>query len=110
MPYCQYCGEKVDKGVVFCPKCGEIVVGKGTKWRRYQIQKEINEAKHKANMRIISAIILVTFGIIGGGILCVSSGSVGLFGAVLVCLGIGCAAAAYRHEYKAQNLQKRLSH
>lgn len=109
MPYCQYCGEKIDKDAVFCPKCGESLVGKGTRWQKSQIQEKIEDAKHRANMYVISAIVLVTLGIVGGGVLCVSSSSVGLFGTVLVCLGIGCTASADRYGIRARKLKKRLS-
>ena len=108
MPYCKYCGEKIDEDAVVCPKCGASLVGEDTGWQEFQVQEEVDEAKHKANMYTISAIILVTLGIVGGWIICVSSSTVGLFGIVLVCLGIGCTAAAYRHEHKARNWKKRL--
>lgn len=109
MPYCRYCGEKVDKNAMSCPKCGESLVGKDTKRRKVQIQERIEEAKHKSNMYIISAIVLVTLGIVAGGVLCVSASSVGLFGIVLVCLGIGCTGPADRYERKARNLKRQLS-
>jgi predicted nucleic acid-binding Zn ribbon protein len=108
MPYCQYCGEKIDEDTVVCPKCGEILVGEDTGWQELQIQEEVDEAKHRANMYTISAIVLATLGIVGGWILCVSSSAIGLFGIMLVCLGIGCTASAYRHEHKARNWKKRL--
>jgi hypothetical protein len=107
MPYCQYCGEKVDEDVVFCPKCGESLVEEATGLQEFQIQKKVDEAKHRANMYTISTIILVTVGIIGAGILFASSSLLGLFGIVLVCLGIGCSALAYRYEHKARELRKR---
>jgi predicted nucleic acid-binding Zn ribbon protein len=109
MPYCQYCGEKIDKDAVFCPKCGESLGGEDTGWQEFQIQEKIDEAKHRANMYIISAIVLVTVGMMGGSILFVSSSLLGLFGIVFVCLGIGCTGPADRYEHKAQNLKKRLS-
>jgi hypothetical protein len=108
MPRCQYCGGKVDKDAVFCPKCGEILVGGDTEWQEFQIQKKVDEAKDRANMYIISAIVLVTLGMMGGGLLFVSSSLLGLFGIVFVCLGIGCTASADRYEHKARNLRKRL--
>ena len=107
MSYCQYCGEKIDEDAVFCPKCGEGLVGENTGWQEFQIQAKIDEAKHRANMYIISAIVLVTVGMMGGGVLCVSSSSLGLFGIVLVCLGIGCTGPADRYEHKARKLRKR---
>jgi len=109
MSYCQYCGEKIDKDAVFCPKCGESLAGEDTEWQEFQIQGKIDEAKHKANMYIISAIVLVTVGIMAGGVLCVSSSSIGLFGIVLVCLGIGCTGPADRYEHKARSLKNLLS-
>ena len=108
MPRCQYCGGKIDKDAVFCPKCGESLVGEDTGWEGFQIQEKVDEAKHRANMYTISAIVLVTMGIMGGGILLVSSSLLGLFGVVLVCLGIGCTALADRYEHKARKLKKRL--
>ncbi len=108
MPYCRYCEEKVDKDAVSCPKCGESLVGRSTKLRKSQIQERIEEAKHRANMYIILATVLVTMGLLGGSILFVSSSLLGLFGVVLVCLGIGCTAEAARYECKAQSLGKQL--
>jgi hypothetical protein len=107
MPCCQYCGGEIDEDAVFCPKCGESLVGEYTGRGEFQIQEEVDEAKHKANICIISAIVLVTLGIVAGWVLCVSSGAIGLFGIVLVCLGIGCTGPADRYEYKARSLKKR---
>lgn len=108
MPYCQYCGEEIDEGAVVCPKCGESLLGEDTRWQEVQIQEKVDEAKHRANMYTISAIVLVTLGMVGGSVLCDSSSSVGFFGIVLVCLGIGCSASADRYEHKARKLKKRL--
>jgi predicted nucleic acid-binding Zn ribbon protein len=108
MPRCQYCGGKIDEDAVFCPKCGEILVGEDTGWEEVQIQEKVDEAKHRANIYTISAIVLVTMGMMGGSILFVSSSLLGLFGIVLVCLGIGCTASADRYEHKARKLKKRL--
>jgi len=108
MPYCQYCGEKIDEDAVVCPKCGESLVGEDTGWQEFQIQEKVDEAKHRANMYTISAIVLVTMGMMGGSILFVSSSLLGPFGIVLVCLGIGCTASADRYEHKARKLKKRL--
>jgi hypothetical protein len=108
MPRCQYCGGKVGKDAVFCPKCGEILVGGDKEWQEFQIQEKVDEAKDRANMYIISAIVLVTVGMMGGSLLFVSSSLLGLFGIVFVCLGIGCTASADRYEHKARNLKKRL--
>jgi RNA polymerase subunit RPABC4/transcription elongation factor Spt4 len=109
MLYCQYCKKKIDEDLVFCPKCGEVLVGEDTEWQEFQIQEEVDEAKDRANMYIILAIVLVMVGMMGGSILFVSSSMLGLFGIVLVCLGIGCTAAADRYERKARNLKKQLS-
>jgi predicted nucleic acid-binding Zn ribbon protein len=106
MPRCQYCGGKVGKDAVFCPKCGEILVGGDKEWQEFQIQEKVDEAKDRANMYIISAIVLVTVGMMGGSLLFVSSSLLGLFGIVFVCLGIGCTASADRYEHKARNLKK----
>jgi len=108
MPYCRHCGEKTDEGVVFCPKCWKVLAEEDTGWQEFQTKEKVDEAKHRANMYTISAIVLVTLGIVAGWVLCVSSSAVGLFGIVLVCLGIGCTASADRHEHKAKNLKKRL--
>jgi len=109
MPYCQYCGGEIDKGAVFCPKCGEIVVVKGTRLQKSQIQEKVDEAKDRANIYIILATVLVTVGIMGGSILFASSNLLGLFGIVFVCLGIGCTASADRYGIRALSLKKRLS-
>jgi len=109
MPYCQYCGEKIDKDAVFCPKCGESVVGKGTRLRKSQILGKIDEAKDRANMYIILATVLVTVGVMGGSLLFVLSSPLGLFGIVFVCLGIGSTAWADRCEHRARSLKKQLS-
>jgi uncharacterized membrane protein YvbJ len=108
MPYCQYCREQIDEDAVFCPKCGEILVGEATEWQEFQIQEEVDEAKDRANMYIISATVLVTAGIMGGSLLFVSSSLLGLFGIAFVCLGIGCTASADRYEHKARKLRKQL--
>jgi predicted nucleic acid-binding Zn ribbon protein len=106
---CQCCGEKIDEDVVFCPKCGEILVGEDTEWREFQIQGEVDEAKDRANMYIILAIVLVTMGMVGGSLLLISPSLLGFFGIALVCLGIGCTAAADRYEHKARSLKNQLS-
>ena len=108
MPYCQYCGEEIDEDTKLCPKCGENLVGEGIGWQKLQIQEKIDEAIHRANMYTISSIVLVTLGIVAGGILCVSLSLLGFCGIVLVCLGIGCIAPADRYGNKAQNLKNRL--
>jgi RNA polymerase subunit RPABC4/transcription elongation factor Spt4 len=109
MPCCQHCGEKITEDTVFCPKCGEILVEEDTEWQEFQLHEEVDEAKDRANMYIILAIVLVTVGMVGGSILFISPSLLGLFGIVLVCLGIGCTAAADRYERKARNLREQLS-
>jgi len=109
MLYCQHCKKRIDEDLVFCPKCGEVLVEEDTKWQDSELQGEVEEAKDRANMYIILAIVLVTVGIVGGSLLFVSSSVLGLFGIVFVCLGIGCTAAAYRHECRARSLKNQLS-
>jgi RNA polymerase subunit RPABC4/transcription elongation factor Spt4 len=109
MPRCQYCGEKIDEDVVFCPKCGEILVEEDMEWQGFQIQGEVDEAEDRANMYVILATVLVTVGMTGSSLLLASSSLLGLFGIVFVCLGIGCTAAAYRYEHKARSLRNQLS-
>jgi uncharacterized membrane protein YvbJ len=109
MLYCQYCKKKIDEDLVFCPKCGEVLVWEDTEWQEFQIQEEVDEAKDRANMYIILAIVLVMVGMMCGSILFISSSLLGLFGIVLVCLGIGCTAVADRYERKARSLKEQLS-
>jgi uncharacterized membrane protein YvbJ len=109
MPCCQYCGKKIDADTVFCPKCGGILVEEDTEWQEFQVQGEVDEAKDRANMYIILAIVLVTAGMMGGSLLFISSSLLGLFGIAFVCLGIGCTASADRYEHKARNLKNQLS-
>lgn len=108
MPRCQYCGEKVNEDAVFCPKCEEILVEEDAEWQKLQIQEKFDKAKHRANMYIISAIVLATAGIVAGCVLCFSLSAIGLFGIALVCLGVGCNASADRHEHRARVLKRRL--
>jgi len=108
MPRCQYCGGKIGDDAVVCPACGESLIEGDAEWQELQIQEKVDEAKHRANMYIISATVLVTVGIVAGSMFCVSLSVVGFFGIVLVCLGVGCTASADRHEHKARNLKKRL--
>ena len=110
MLYCQHC-EKVttDVDLVFCPKCGEVLVEEDTEWQDFELQREVEGANDRANMYTILAIVLVTLGIVGSSVLFASSGLLGVFGIALVCLGIGCAAAADRYEYKLRILRNRLS-
>ena len=109
MPRCQHCGKEVSEGTVGCPKCGQILVKEDGEWMELRIQGAVEEAKDRANMYVILAAVLVTLGIIGGSLLLVSSSLLGFFGVVFVCLSIGCAAAAYRHERKARSLKNQLS-
>jgi protein-S-isoprenylcysteine O-methyltransferase Ste14 len=93
---------------VFCPKCGEVLVEQDTKWQDFELQQEVELAKHRSNMYVISAIVLVTLGIVGSSVLFASSSLLGVFGIVLVCLGIGCVAAADRCEYKIRRVKNQL--
>jgi len=108
MPCCQYCGETIDEDAVVCPKCGEILAGEDAGWQEFRIQEKVDAAKHRANMYIISAIVLATVGIVAGSMFCAALSLLGLFGIVFVCLGVGCTASADRHEQKARILKKRL--
>lgn len=108
MAYCRYCGRKVDEGAVFCNWCGESAFEEDARWQAVQIQEAVDSAEHRANIYTILTIVLVTLGLAGGGVLCVSSDPIGLFGVVLVCLGVGFIAAARRHERKAAKLRSRL--
>lgn len=109
MPYCPYCGAEIHEDTVFCPNCGASLAGEDAGCQEFQIQGEINQAKDRANMYVILATVLVTVGMTGVSVLFVSSSLLGLFGIVLVCLGIACTAAADRYERKATNLRGQLS-
>jgi uncharacterized membrane protein YvbJ len=108
MPFCQYCGGKIDEDAVVCSECGGILVEEDTGWQQLQIQEKVDKAKHRANMYIIAATVLATVGIVAGCVLCASSSAIGFFGVALVCLGVGCNASADRHEHKARVLRRRL--
>ncbi len=108
MPYCQYCGWKTGYNAVLCPRCGESLVGEGAGLNEFRILGEIDQAKHRANIYNILAIVLVTIGMVGGGMLCVSLDLIALFGIVFVCLGVGCAVWSAQYERKVRNLQKQL--
>jgi protein-S-isoprenylcysteine O-methyltransferase Ste14 len=95
--------------LVFCPKCGEVLVEEETKWQDFELQREVEEVNDKANMYTILAIVLITLGIVGSSVLFALSSLLGVFGIAFVCLGIGCAAAADRYEYKLRILRNRLS-
>jgi RNA polymerase subunit RPABC4/transcription elongation factor Spt4 len=109
MLYCQRCKKVTDEDLVFCPKCGEVLVEEDTKWQDFELQGEVEEAKHRANMYIILAIVLVTLGLVGSSILFASSSLLGVFGVAFVCLGVGSVAAADRYEHKIRILRNRLS-
>jgi RNA polymerase subunit RPABC4/transcription elongation factor Spt4 len=108
MLYCQHCKKLIDEDLVFCPKCGEVLVEEDTKWQDFELQGDVEEAKHRANMYVILAIVLVTLGVVGSSVLFASSSVLGLFGIVFVCLGIGCIAAADRYEHKIRSLKNQL--
>jgi rRNA maturation endonuclease Nob1 len=110
MLYCHRCGKEVDEDLVFCPECGGILSEEDAESQELRVQEKVGEAKDRANMYFILAVVLVTVGLMGGGLFFISSSVLGLFGIVLVCLGIGCTAAAYRYEQKAGSLQKQLNH
>ncbi len=109
MLYCQRCGKEIDEDLAVCPKCGEILDEADTEWQELQVQEEVEEAKDRANMYVILAIVLVTVGMMGGGLLLISASMLGLFGIAMVCLGIGSTAAAYRHEHKAGSLRRQIN-
>ncbi|HXZ94508.1 MAG TPA: zinc ribbon domain-containing protein [Dehalococcoidia bacterium] len=109
MPRCQYCGEKIGEDVVFCPKCGEILVEEDTERQGFQIQEKVDEAKDRANMYIILATVLVTVGMMGSSLFLVSSSLLGFLGIAFVCFGIGCTASADRYKRKARSLENQLS-
>ena len=108
MLYCQRCKKLIDEDLVFCPICGGVLVEQDTKWQDFELQQEVELAKHRANMYVILAIVLVTLGIVGSSVLFASSSPLGVFGIAFICLGIGCAAAADRYEYKLRCLRNRL--
>ena len=108
MLYCKHCKKVTDEDLVFCPKCGEVLIDEHTQWQDFELQQEVELAKHRANMYVILAIVLVTLGIVGSGVLFASSSLLGVFGIVLVCLGIGCVAAADRYEYKIRRVKNQL--
>jgi protein-S-isoprenylcysteine O-methyltransferase Ste14 len=109
MPYCQYCNKRIDEDLVFCPRCGGVLVEKDAESQDFELEGQVEEAKDRSNMYVVLAVVLVTVGMIGASVLFVSSSLLGLFGIVFVCLGIGCTAAAYRYEHKARTLRNQLS-
>ena len=110
MLYCQRCKKvTTDVDSVLCPKCGDVLVEEDTKWQGFELQREVEEAKHRSNMHTIVGVVLATLGVVGSSVLFASSSLLGVFGVALVCLGIGCAAAAERYEYKLRCLRNRLS-
>ena len=110
MLYCQRCKKlTTDADLVLCPKCGDVLVEENAKWQGFELQREVEGASDRANMYTILAIVLITLGIVGSSLLFASSSLLGVFGIAFVCLGIGCAAAADRYEYKLRILRNRLS-
>ncbi|MFP3898430.1 MAG: hypothetical protein ACLFVD_03885 [Dehalococcoidia bacterium] len=108
MAYCRYCGRKVDEEAAFCHWCGESTAVEDARWQEVQVQEAVDQAEHRANIYTIITIVLVTLGLAGGGALCISSDPIGLFGIVLVCLGVAFMTAATRHGRKASNLRRQL--
>jgi RNA polymerase subunit RPABC4/transcription elongation factor Spt4 len=109
MPYCQHCERIIDEDLVFCPKCGEVLVEEDMEWQDFELQREVEEAKDRANMYIILAIVLVTLGMMGSSVLFVSWSVLGVFGIAFVCVGIGCAAVADRYARRVGTLKNQLS-
>jgi len=109
MLYCQHCKKRIDEDLVFCPKCRQVLVEEDTEWQDFDLQGGVEEAKDRANMYVILAIVLVTLGMVGGSVLFASSSPLGLFGIVFVCLGIGCIAAAERCQHKIRSLKNQLN-
>ncbi len=110
MLYCQRCKKvTTDVDLVFCPKCGEVLVEEDTKWQDFELQREVAQAKHRANMCLIVGTVLVTLGLVGSSLLFASSSLLGGFGIVFVFLGVGCIAVAdgYRHKLKTLRNQLR---
>ena len=109
MLYCPHCKKRIDEDLVFCPKCRGVLVEEHARWQDFELQGEVEATKDRANMYIILAIVLVTLGLVGSSVLFASSSVLGLFGIVLVCLGIGCTAAAQRYQHKIRTLKNQLS-
>ena len=63
MSRCQHCGKEVTEGTVVCRRCGGVLVKEDGEWMALRFQCKVEEVKDRANMYIILAIILVTFGI-----------------------------------------------
>jgi sulfite exporter TauE/SafE len=78
-------------------------------WQESRIEREVEGVKDRTTMYIILAIVVATVGMLEGGLLLISASLLGLFGIVLVCLGIGYPATAHRYERKAVSLQKQLN-
>ncbi len=78
MPYCHHCGNKIDEDEVFCPECGESLVGKDTAWQEFKLQETIDRLRHKVDAYVALATVLVTVGLLVGGALVLSSDAVGL--------------------------------
>jgi uncharacterized membrane protein YvbJ len=108
MLYCERCKKVTDEDLVFCPKCGEVLIDERTKRQGFVLQQEVGEAKHRANMFVILGIVLVTLGVVGSSILFASSSLLGVFGIVFVFLGVGCIAVADRHRHKIKSLRNHL--
>ncbi len=103
---CPYCGNKIEDNATSCPACRKSLAREDAQCQSPRLDGEIDKAKHEANMFTIYGILLITLGITGGGALWLMANWLGLFGGVLVCLGIGCVSAAERHAAKASALTR----
>ena len=108
MLYCQHCKKVIDEDLVFCHKCGEVLVEEDAKWQDFELRQEVEEAKHRANMFVILGTVLVTLGVVGSSILFASSSLLGFFGIVFVFLGIGCIAVVDRYGHQIKSLKNHL--
>ena len=104
MPYCQHCGKKIDEDDVFCPECGESLVGTDREWQEFKLRDTIDRVKRKADAYVALAAVSATLGVVVGGALCIASNPFGLFGIAFVCFAVGFATSARRQDNKAENL------
>lgn len=106
MVYCHHCGKRIDRDDVFCPECGRSLVGNDAGWQEFKLQEAIYRVKRRADVYAALATVLATAGVLGGLILGALSDPAALFGIAVLCLGIGFAASAKRHDRKADDLRK----